>query len=124
MCPEGWRESFEAGEELARRYEAIPDEVIARGYLELEEIPEEDEEEVARWKERYERSYGLTEELMATAIGPDEAREEISEDEGLRRLEEHMADILWGEKGYRVLRHMQRLRESMNKEMTSERNKP
>ena len=40
--PEEWQETFEAGTELLRRYEAVPDEVIAEGNLAAGELPEYD----------------------------------------------------------------------------------
>ena len=106
-CPGEWRESFEAGAELLRLYEAIPDEVIARGLLEFAKIAEEDEEASEEWRKHYEESYGITSELIEAACGPD--LEEITEDERQRRLEEHTASVLFGEKGYRVNRLLHRL---------------
>ncbi|MGF1472423.1 MAG: hypothetical protein ACFB50_11890 [Rubrobacteraceae bacterium] len=106
-CPPAWRKAFAAGEELLRRYEAIPDEAHARSYVELGEIAEEDEEARTRWKERYEYACGLTEELAVTAIGPD--LEDVATEECERRLEECLAPAIHGEKGYRVARLMENM---------------
>lgn len=101
-CPEEWRESFGAGAELLRRFEAIPDEALARGWLELRDVAEDDEEGHARWRARHEEPHGITEELKEAAIGPDAA--EVSEDERLRRMEEHLAPVIFGEKAYGAAR--------------------
>ncbi len=104
-CPEEWRDSFDAGAELLRRYEDIPDEVLAKGYLELRHIEEgEEEEDFFRWKERYEDPYGITDHLVEAACGPDAV--EVTEDERHRRLEECLSSAIHGEKGYRIARHM------------------
>jgi hypothetical protein len=113
-CPEEWRDSFDAGAELLRRYEAIPDEVLAKGYLELGHIEEgEEEEDFFRWKERYEDPYGITDHLVEAACGPDAV--EVTEDERHRRLEECLAPAIHGEKGYRIARHMDHM-ERLTKE--------
>lgn len=113
-CPEEWRDSFDAGAELLRRYEAIPDEVLAKGYLELRHIEEsEKEEDFFRWKERYEDPYGITDHLVEAACGPDAV--EVTEDERRRRLEECLAPAIHGEKGYRIARHMDHM-ERLTKE--------
>ena len=108
-----WRESFEAGEKLRCLYEAIPDEVIAKSYAELDEIPEDDEEAYERWRERYEAAYSITAALLEAAAGPD--REEITDAEVQRRLEEHVADVIYGEKGLRVSRLMEQMREQTDR---------
>ncbi len=108
-CSEEWRKAFDAGDALLRQYEAIPDEVLASGYVELGNLSNENEEEYSRWKELYYDDYGFTEALVEVACGPDAA--EVSEDENQRRLEEHTASALYGEKGYRIRRLMERLTE-------------
>lgn len=52
--------------------------------------------------------FGITGELMIKAIGPDFA--EIIEEEQRRRINEYLADLFFGEKGYRIRRHMMRSR--------------
>jgi hypothetical protein len=101
-CPSAWSEAFAAGDELLRRYESIPDGELAKAYLKPQDTEEETPAERA-WGERY----GFTRELEIAACGPD--ADEITEAERDRRLEEYIAPAIYGEKGYRVIRHMERL---------------
>lgn len=101
-CPFAWSEAFAAGDELLHGFEAIPDEDLARAYLKPRDTEEKTVEESA-WGERY----GLTEELGIVACGPDAG--EITEAERGRRVGECIAPAIYGEKGYRVVRHMERL---------------
>jgi hypothetical protein len=111
VCPPEWRESFVCGNELRERYAAIPDEVLAEGFIRLREITDRgwDEEEYAEWHANYEGRFGITAELVKSAIGP--GVEEITEENSQWALHEYAADVIIGEKGYRIQRHMKRLSE-------------
>lgn len=109
-CPRAWRESFARGDELAERYGAIPDEVLAEGYARLGRIAEEDGEALEEWAARYEEPYGITGELVENAVGPDVGA--ITEEERRRRLDGYLADSIYGEKGYGMRRHMDRIEAS------------
>lgn len=108
-CPPAWRESFARGGELRERHEAIPDEVLAEGYVRLGRIEEEgnDEEELRGWAARHEEPFGITAELVEGAVGPDAGT--IADEERQRRLLGYLADSYFGEKGYRIRRHMDRI---------------
>jgi hypothetical protein len=112
VCPPEWREAFEAAEELRERYAAVPDEVLARwairqhdleeGGPELEEVEQEIATEGGE-------EYGITDELMWKAVGPD--AEEIPDEERQRRLMEILVDSFYGEQGWRVQQEIYRLME-------------
>ncbi len=107
-CPPAWRESFAAGDELREKYDAVPDEILAEYYARRERIEEgADEQELERWAVRYEEWLGIPRELVERAVGPDV--EAITEEERQRRITEYLADLVFGEKGYRVVRHMERI---------------
>ncbi len=108
VCPDRWRESLEAGDELREKHTAIPDEVLAEGYMRLGSILEEGgEEELAKWRVRYEEAFGITQDLLRRAVGPDV--DEITEEEHRRRISEYLADTFYGERGWRIHRRMRRL---------------
>ncbi len=106
-CPPGWREAFVAADELREKHAAIPDEALAEGYVALGQIEEGDEEELREWSVRYEERFGITEELVRRAVGPDV--DEITEKERRFRLKEYLDDAFYGEKGYRIAWRMDRL---------------
>ena len=60
------------------------------------------------WDALYDERYGITRELVERAVGPD--REEIPEEEQVRRVVEYLADGFFGEKGWRVRKHYRRLK--------------
>lgn len=72
-CPKAWLESFEAGEELRRRYEDIPERVLAGAYARILKAPKGEDEEQEALEEcmRTLDNYGVTAELQERAIGPD-----------------------------------------------------
>jgi hypothetical protein len=111
VCPPGWRESFVCGDELRKRYMAIPEEVLAEGFIRLRDITDRgwDEEEYVEWHTIYEGRFGITAELVKSAIGP--SVEEITEENCQWALHEYAADVIFGEKGYRIQRHMKSLSE-------------
>jgi hypothetical protein len=109
VCPDRWRESFAAGDELREKYNAIPEEVLAEGYVRRGQIEEGSDEGMAEWHARYEGAVGITDELVSKAVGPDV--DEVSDEEGIWRLEEYLADAVYGKKGFRIHRHMQRIME-------------
>jgi len=98
VCPERWRSSFVAAEELARLHAKIPTPTLARWIVAASEAGPEQLEEVNR-EERREQSeeYGLTEELLAEAVGPD--LQEIEQEEVTRRIEQAIPDYYYGERG-------------------------
>jgi hypothetical protein len=106
VCSSRWRESFEAGDELREKYDAIPDAVLAEAYVRLGRVEEGDEEALAEWSARYEEAFGITDELVRKAIGLDV--EEISDEERNRRLHEYLADTFYGERGWRIHQLMRR----------------
>jgi hypothetical protein len=109
VCPPEWREAFAHGDELRERYAAIPDDVLAEGWVRLREIEDGggDGEEYAEWRADYEERFGITTELVENAIRLD--AEGITEENCRWALNEYAADLLYGEKGYRVQRHIWRL---------------
>lgn len=109
VCPSEWREAFTHGEELRARYATIPDEVLAEGFVRLREIEDGggDGEEYAQWRADYEERFGITAELVENAIRL--GTEGLAEENYQWALNEYAADVLYGEKGYRVQQHIQRL---------------
>jgi hypothetical protein len=109
VCPPGWRETFAHGEELRERYAAMLDEVLAEGWVRLREIEDGggDGEEYAEWHADYEERFGITLELVENAIRL--GAEGLAEENYLWALNEYAADVLYGEKGYRVQQHIWRL---------------
>jgi hypothetical protein len=87
----------------------IPDEVLAEGWVRLREIEdgEGDREEYAEWRADCQERFGITLELVENAISPSAVG--ITEENCQWALGEYAADILYGEKGYRVQQHIQRL---------------
>lgn len=109
-CPGEWREAFEAGQELLGRYEAASDEGLAVVYAGLMGCEDrEDTEGVNEWNRRLREEVVGAADLLERAEGP--GAEEIPDDERLRRLEETLAEAFYGEKHYRVWRHLQRLKQ-------------
>ncbi len=113
VCPPEWSEAFEAAEELRERYMDASDVDLARLLVaghRLRSQEEGDEEDLAsleEWCADERERLGITDELMREAVGPDS--EEISQEEGDRRLHEILGDFFYGEKGYRVQQHITRL---------------
>lgn len=109
VCPPEWREAFVAGAELRERYMAIPDEVLAEGWIRLREIKDGggDGEEYVEWRNDYQERFGITIELVENALRLD--AEGITEENSRWALNEYAADVLYGEKGYRVQQHIWRL---------------
>lgn len=107
-CPPEWRESFEAAGELLELWLDVPDETLAEALVTLHEGREEEANASVRLRERLE-PLGITLELAEKAVGPDLAG--IPEEERDRRLRDALADLYYGEKGYRVQRHIHRLME-------------
>jgi hypothetical protein len=104
-CPPEWQESFEAAEDLAERYAAIPDEVLAAARV----GDEEGADDVTERRNAVLAEYGITDELILKALGPD--RDEISGEEVERRVLETVAETIYGEKGYRIKQEIRKLRE-------------
>jgi hypothetical protein len=109
VCPPEWRESFAAGEEFRERYVAIPDGVLVEAFMRLQEVEESDEDGLFTWNVQHSESFGITEDLLQRAVGPDFG--EITEEERIRRLNVYLADDVCDEKEWRVCSQMNRLRE-------------
>jgi len=93
-CSPEWRGAFVATDELRERYERVPDETLAWW------VATKSEAEIAREAE----VYGITEDLIRRAMGPD--LKEITDEEKWRRHREMLSDLYYGEKGYGVQRHL------------------
>jgi hypothetical protein len=83
-----------AADELRERYARVPDETLAWG------VATKSETEIAGEA----KAYGVTEDLIRRAMGPDIA--EITDEERWRRHREMLSDLYYGEQGYRVQRHL------------------
>jgi hypothetical protein len=108
VCPPEWRESFSAGEEFRERYVAIPDGVLVEAFMRLQEVEEGDEDGFFTWNVQHGEPFGITEDLLERAVGPDFG--EITKEERLRRLNVYLADDVCDEKEWRVCSQMNRLR--------------
>ena len=111
VCPPEWPQALACGEELRERYAAIPEEVLAEGWIRLREIEDGggDAEEYAQWRDDYEERFGITVELVENAIRL--GAEGVAEENHRWALNEYAADVLYGDKGYRVQQHIWRLEE-------------
>lgn len=108
VCPAAWREAFAGADELRERYAAVPDGLLAQWAIMQHDREEGElrdvEEDVAAESD----AYGITDELLLKAVGPD--AEEIPPEELIRRLTaDVLADFYYGEQGYRVQQHIDRL---------------
>ena len=108
VCPPEWRESFSAGEEFRERYVAIPDGVLVEAFMRLQEVEESEEDGLFTWNVQHSEPFGITEDLLERAVGPDFG--EITEEERIRRLNVYLADDVCDEKEWRVCSQMNRLR--------------
>ena len=109
VCPPEWRESFAAGEELREKYVAMPDEALVEAFMRLQEIEEDDEDRLLAWNVQHGEPFGITEDLLERAVGPD--FDEITEKERIRRLNVYLADDVCDEKEWRVCSQINILRE-------------
>jgi hypothetical protein len=109
VCPPEWRESFAAGEEFRERYVAIPDEALVKAFMRLQEVEEDEEDRLIAWNVQHGESFGITEDLLQRAVGPD--FDEITEEERIRRLNVYLADDVCDEKEWRVCSQINILRE-------------
>jgi hypothetical protein len=108
VCPPEWRESFSAGEEFRERYVAIPDEALVKAFMHLQEVEEDEKDRLACWNVLHGESFGITEDLLQSVVGPDFG--EITKEERIRRLNVYLADDVCDEKEWRVCSQMNRLR--------------
>lgn len=108
VCPPQWRESLEAADRLRELWADVPAEVLARwatmqhGVEEGEALVEIEKKLAVEGAE-----YGISDELMWQALGPD--AEQITDEERQRRLREVLAEAYYGEQGYRVQQEIDRL---------------
>jgi hypothetical protein len=109
VCPPGWRGSFAAGEELRKRYIAMPDEALVEAFMRLQEIEEDDEDRLLACNVQHGEPFGITKDLLQRAVGPD--FDEITEKERIRRLNVYLADDVCDEKEWRVCSQINILRE-------------
>jgi hypothetical protein len=101
VCPPEWREAFSAADELREKHAAIPVETYAQMLVAAHDLEEEgDLDEVGELLDTELGRWGITAELEMRAIGPDV--EGIPAEEHSRRLREILADIYYGEQGYRI----------------------
>jgi hypothetical protein len=107
VCPPAWREAFVAADELREKYAAVPEETLAQWVVWQHGLEEGAGDDVAVKISTEGNGCGITNELLWKAIGPD--AEEITDDECMRRLREIFADFFYGEQGYRVQQHIDRL---------------
>ena len=107
VCPPEWREAFVAADELRERHARVPEETLARWAVMQHEIehgePHALAERIAAEGERY----GITDELFLKALGPD--ADEITDEEIGRRTREILAEDYYGERGYLIQKHIDRL---------------
>jgi hypothetical protein len=98
--PPEWEAALGASETMRDAYLAMPAEHVASWWLEARELQErgepnlEDLEEHAR---RYEEPYGITEELLRAALGPNGARRSCSGEERGWMLRAPMEDAVAAE---------------------------
>ena len=105
-----WRESLAAAEELRELWAGVPAEVLARWAVMQHGVKGEALEEVVQKIATEGASeYGITDEIMRRAIGPD--AEQITDEERRRRLREILAEAYHGEQGWRVQQEIDRLLE-------------
>src|SRR5215208_988785 len=108
VCPPEWRGSFAAGEEFRERYIAVPEEALVEAFMRLQEVEEGDEDGLFTWNVQHGEPFGITEDLLQRAVGPD--FDEITEEERIRRLNVYLADDVCDEKEWRVCSQMNILR--------------
>jgi hypothetical protein len=108
VCPPEWRGSFAAGEEFRERYIAMPDEALVEAFARLQEVEEDEEARLACRNVQHGEPFGITEDLLQRAVGPDFG--EITEGERIRRLNVYLADDVCDEKEWRVCSQMNILR--------------
>jgi hypothetical protein len=102
QVPEEWSAAFEAAETLAQRFLSMPPAVVAKWWLEARTLRERgaSDAEIAAHAASYERPYGITEELLTTALGPD--REILDDQERHWIVGESIADAMLGEWGWAI----------------------
>jgi hypothetical protein len=102
QVPEEWRAALEASETLRDRFLSMPPQEVARWWVESRTLREKEEpiEAINEHAASYEGRYGITEELLTTALGPD--ADLLTDDEGHWMVAETIADALCGEWGWQV----------------------
>src|SRR5215218_334 len=104
----GGGEAFGGGEEFRERYSTMPDGVLVEAFMRLQEVEEGDEDGLFTWNVQHGEPFGITEDLLERAVGPDFG--EITKEERLRRLNVYLADDVCDEKEWRVCSQINRLR--------------
>jgi hypothetical protein len=104
-----WRQTFEAGEELCRRLEAMPPERAARWVVEWSARKKggATDEELTQLDREYLAPFGITEALEQLAVGPD--AEKISESEAKWRIAEHTHPVFASPWGWEMHKHASKL---------------
>jgi hypothetical protein len=106
-CPPQWLESLIAADELRERHAAVPEEVVARWAVAQHETEQGGSHDLGEQITAEGESYAITDELISKAIGPD--FEELADEEVLRRFRGIVAEAYYGERGYRIQKHIERL---------------
>jgi hypothetical protein len=107
--PDEWRETFEAGGELRRRFAAMLPATVALWVAERTARQKEGatEEEVKQLDDTFREPHGITQALEERGIGPDAG--EITEAEKGWRIAEHVHDVLASSWGFQMYKHANRL---------------
>jgi hypothetical protein len=102
VIPDAWAAALEASETLRDRFLAMPPEVVAEWWVESHTLREGEasSEAINEHAQSYEGRYGITEELLTTALGPD--ADLLTDEEGHWMVAETIADALCGEWGWHV----------------------
>ena len=106
-CPPEWRDSLIAADELRERYAGVPDEVVAWRAVAQYEMGQGGSHELGEQITAQGESYGISDALISRALGPD--FEELADEEVRRRFRDILAEEFYGERGYRIQKHTERL---------------
>jgi hypothetical protein len=109
IIPAEWSASFEAGQELRRRYGAVPPQTFALWLYERIKLMRAGgtTDELERLDRSHCDQVGITTTLEDLAAGPD--HETIPKEEAAWRINEHMADLTQSEWAWQWKKHLDRL---------------
>jgi hypothetical protein len=118
VIPAEWAAALEASETLAERFLSMPAEVVAEWWVASRTLRERGEpnEAIEEHAQSYEGRYGITEELLTTALGPD--ADLLTDEEGHWMVAETIADAMTGEWGWQV--HNQIVKQSRQGGLSNE----
>jgi hypothetical protein len=102
QVPDVWRAAFAASDTLAQRFVSMPPAVTAKWWIESRILREREasEAEINEHAATYERPYGITEELLTPALGPD--ADLLTDEERHWMVGESIADAMLGEWGWAI----------------------